>query len=136
MNNPWTVEIQELHAFFVQWFRGELPNTDEAFARLESVLAEDFSLVTPGGEILDRAPLLASIRNDHGQREGFAIEIREPLLKAQSGSVLVATYEEWRQADGDQTARFCTVVFRTRPGTPNGLAWLHVHETWLMPEAA
>ena len=36
-------------------------------------------------------------------------------------------------ADGTITGRVSTAVFRERADTPNGLAWLHVHETWLPP---
>jgi hypothetical protein len=56
-------------------------------------------------------------------------------LRYTQGGLTVATYEAWqRHADGTVTGRLSTVVFRDQAGTPNGLVWAHVHETWL-PEA-
>jgi hypothetical protein len=61
--------------------------------------------------------------------------IAQAALVAEQGGLVLATYEEWqRQADGSGSGRLSSVVFRQQPGTPNGLLWLHVHETWL-PQA-
>jgi hypothetical protein len=87
----------------------------------------------PGSSWSDR--LLAQLRAAHGSRPGWRIWIERPALRFREAGLAAATYEEWqRSADGAVTGRLSTVVFRALPGTPNGLAWLHVHETWL-PEA-
>jgi hypothetical protein len=132
----WHAEIVELHDFFQEWLGGALPATDAAYARLVDTQAPEFMIVTPGGERILREPLLAQLRAAHGSRPGWRMWIENAELRCAQGGLTVATYEEWqRHADGTVTARLSTVVFRERPGTPNGLAWLHVHETWL-PEAA
>ena len=59
-------EVAELHAFFEGWFLGTLPDTDEAFRRFSSVLAEEFEMVTPGGVTRSREEILASVRGAHG----------------------------------------------------------------------
>ena len=46
----------------------------------------------------------------------------------------VAAYEEWQTKDGPPKGRSSTAVMRPRAGTPNGLEWLHVEETWLPDE--
>ncbi len=127
----WHAEIVELHEFFQGWLDGTLPAMDAAFARLTDTTDAAMLLITPAGEIIPRQVLLTQLRAAHGSRPGWRMWIERAQLRCQSGDLLVATYEEWQQTGGTTTARISTVVFRNRPGTPNGLVWLHVHETWL-----
>ena len=62
--------------------------------------------------------------------------IERAQLRFDSADLLVATYEEWHQTGDRTTARISTGVFRHEAGAPNGLLWLHVHETWLPATAA
>ncbi len=124
-------EIEELHEFFVRWFCGDIPESDESFARLDSALGEGFVMVTPEAAVVDRAPLVASLRDSYGNRGRFSIEIREPTIRIRAGSLFVATYHEWQNDEGEETLRLSTVVFGANPEAPNGLEWLHVHETWM-----
>lgn len=131
----WQAEIVELHDFFQGWLGGTLPPADEIYARLVDTQAPEFAIVTPGGELIKGPRLLARLRAAYGSRPGWRIWIESAELRLTQGGLTVATYEEWqRHADGTVTGRLSTVIFRQQSGTPNGLAWLHVHETWL-PEA-
>lgn len=131
---PWQAEIVDLHAFFEQWLGGALPATDAAYARLTDTMDPAFAIVTPAGALVERAVLVPQLRAAHGSRPGWRIWIERPALRFQRGELTGATYEEWQhRADGVVTARLSTVVLRAQAGTPNGLAWLHVHETWLAP---
>ena len=47
------------------------------------------------------------------------------------GDRALVMYEEWHSLKGEESARLSTVLFEKRAGAPNGVAWLHVHETWL-----
>jgi hypothetical protein len=127
----WHAEITELHAFFQGWLDGTLPDTDAAFARVVNTTDPAFVLIGPSGEITNRAALLDQIRAGHASRPGWRMWIERAELRCCSGDLRVATYEEWHQTGEATTARICTAVLRAAPGTPNGLAWLHVHETWL-----
>lgn len=130
--SAWHTEIVELHAFFEGWLGGTLPPTDAVYARLAETMAPEFALVTPGGKLVPRKQLLAQLRAAHGSRPGWRIWIQDPKLRLQAGDLLIATYEEWqRHGDGIVTGRLSTAIFRARPAAPNGLAWVHVHETWL-----
>lgn len=133
---PWHAEIVELHDFFQAWLGGALPNTDTAFARLIDTMAPEFAIVGPDGRLLPRAQVLTWIRAAHGSRPGWRIWIEGAAPRFAEGGLVCAIYEEWqRHADGTVTARLSTVLLREQPGTPNGLAWLHVHETWLPDRA-
>lgn len=95
---------------------------------MHDALGDEFVLVSPRGVIDEREELLDSIRDAHGKRSGFEIEIEDVQVRHQFGDVIVATYQEWQESSADTTGRLSTVVFR-REGSK--LRWLHVHETWL-----
>jgi hypothetical protein len=128
---PWHAEIVGLHEFFQGWLDGTLPPTDAAFARLVDATGDEFTLITPAGDVVTREPLLAQLRAAHASRPGWRMWIERAELRFQRGDLTVATYEEWQQAGDAITAQISTAVFCDRPGAPNGLLWLHVHETWL-----
>ena len=126
-------EIEELHAFFVAWYNGDLPAS--AYAReFEARLDPAFTIIMPSGVELDFATLSRAMKESFGQKPGFRIEIRNVRLVHVSETALVATYEEWQRDSRDESAggsgRLSTVVFDRR----GSLKWRHVHETWL-PES-
>jgi len=127
----WRTEIEELHRFFEAWFRGTLPPEGEALTRLERALDPDLVFISPAGVRHTTEELLAEIGGAHGSRPELEIRIREPELRWTSGGLLAATYEEWQTELGDTTGRTSTVVFRRDDQGPNGLRWVHVHESWL-----
>jgi hypothetical protein len=132
---PYEKEIHQLHDFFQEWFRGELPETDEAFARFEDVMAESMVHINPGGTASEREVLVPAIRGGYGswkeRGEAWKIEIRAVQLRQDRGDTLVVTYEEWQFLGEQPRARLSTVVFGQRDDAPNGLEWLHVHEVWM-----
>lgn len=144
-------EVHELHDFFAAWYRGEHP--EAAFTRVERALAEDFTIVTPDGERIEREPLLAGIREGRGEGTGmgagreategadagggdgdtegdeaFAIDARAVTVADVTEDRCLLTYEEHHEPAG--TARASSAWFRSSGTAPNGVAWLFVHETW------
>lgn len=119
-------EVRELHAFFGRWFRGE---ADEAeLARVEDALAEDFELISPRGVTADRASILASIRGAYGGRDGsFAIGIESFAVRSTHGAACLVTYEEHQPG----TVRIASAWFRESGRGPQGVVWVHLHETWV-----
>jgi len=119
--------------FFVDWFTGATANTDENFARVANVLAPDFVLISPRGDIHDRDDILSLIRKAHDSREAgsFKIWVEEFGARFVEGPFCLATYCEWQDVAGDKTCRKSTVLFRTYGGAPNHVQWVHLHETWL-----
>ena len=124
-------EINELHQFFQDWFTGELSATDENFERVIGVLHENFTIISPDGSLMKRVPLLALLREGHGTRQDFRIWIEDFRLHHYDGDLGLATYQEWQKSPEGTTVRLSTALFLENEGSPNRLAWLHVHETWL-----
>lgn len=132
-------EVIGLHQFFQHWFNGELQNSDSVLERLRGSLAVGFTIVSPDGREIDRASLLETVGAAHGghSRRGAPIRIWIERYEGRSldASTHLATYQEWQSSGGRMRGRLSTAVFRKRSSAPNGVEWVHVHETWL-PEAS
>lgn len=125
-------EVEQLHMFFEHWVTGAAKPTEENFARVAAVLADDFALVSPNGAVKDRETILADIRRAHADRDAASrIWVDEFNARVETPDFLVATYREGQMRDGEETVRLSTVVFRPAAGTPNGVSWHHLHETWI-----
>lgn len=125
-------EVLDLHRFFQAWFRGEIDAGGEAFARVSDVLAEGFHLIAPDGTMASRSEVLASLRGAHGSKPSdFAIRTERCHFRAGGRSVGVVTFEEWHEEAGERRGRISTAVFHHRADAPQGVEWVHVHETWL-----
>lgn len=139
-------EVHDLHDFFAAWYRGEHSKDD--FDRVERAIADEFAIVTPEGERIEREPLLAGIREGHGEESGigaeraadagsgggpFTIDARDVTMTDVTDDRCLLTYEEHHAPAG--TARASSAWFRPSGTAPNGVEWLFVHETWL-PDGA
>ena len=116
-------EVEELHAFFGNWFLAELPPTDAALARFSRALANDFALIGPDGEEVGRLEIIERIRAAHGSRK-----------RAAPAGFCLLTYQEWQKFGDTTKVRLSSVLFRAKTTAPNGVEWLHLHETWLPVE--
>ena len=130
-------EVEQLHDFFARWFRGELPESDEAFSRFERALAPGFEMVPPSGILLGRDQVLAGVRSAYGSwggDEAAAIEVRHATTHPVGGGVVRVSYEEWQRRDGVWKGRRSTALLRsaTGEGSPSdAVEWIYVHETWM-----
>jgi hypothetical protein len=125
------LEVAELHRFFQGWFRGELPDTNESFDRFSGVMADEFEMVAPDGKAINRAAILDTVGDGHGKEPGAEIWIENHRHRLTVGGVSLVTYEEWQDWGGRKRGRLSSALMQTAEDTPNGVHWLHVHETWL-----
>lgn len=128
-------ETTEFHGFLRDWLIGALPRTPAGFSRMALVMAPELAVISPLG-MLTRAPaLLTEFEALHGvlaDRAGdFAITVENAAHVHTVGDCTLIVYEEHHVLGDDRSARLATVLYRAREGTPNGVEWLHVHETWL-----
>lgn len=129
-------EIEELHAFFEAWFAREACGDAPSLDRVQRALAPGFALVTPEGRLVERGPLLEGLELARATRPGLRLWTRAwDVRHAWPGGTL-ATYEEWQEERGRRRGRLSTAVFLADERAPLGVAWRHVHETWLPGGAA
>ncbi len=128
-------EIVELHEFLQDWYRGH-PEAD--FNRFDRVLTDDFVIIMPDSRILDRATINSAVRDQHDSDSQAELDIRNVRLHGTHDNTAIFTYEEWQGRGGEpMRGRLSSVFFAVDEEAPNGLVWLHVHETWLPePQAA
>jgi len=125
-------EVDDLHRFFVAWLGGDAA---AEFARCEAALGPEFQIVEPDGTIVERDPLLRALGSARGRHDDpdrpFSIRIEDAAARGVSGALCLVTYVERQIVRGRPTARRSSALFRDAPDRPNGVEWLHVHETWL-----
>ncbi len=128
-------EVLGLHRFLEGWVTGVLPRTEDAFERFKGVMAEGFAIVSPGGVTSGRDELFAELERAHGTlaggEKGFRIWIEDVRCRHVEGVLALVTYAEYQERSGETTGRRASALFRRKDGTPNGVEWLHLHETWL-----
>ncbi|XP_024528757.1 probable sucrose-phosphatase 2 [Selaginella moellendorffii] len=125
-------EIVDFYIFFDKWVKGDIPNTDEAFQRLTSVIAEDARMVYPWGEELNLLQSLAVVRGQHGAFQGKELRTWVDSIQEQelAPGVYLATWQSWEQPSGEnRKGYYATAVFKDKEGAPNGVEWLRVHQT-------
>lgn len=127
-------EVDDLHRFFVAWLGGE-PGAE--FARCEAALGPGFQIVEPDGTVVERATLMRALASARGKHDDpdrpFDIRIEDATARSLSGALCLVTYVERQTVRGQPTARRSSALLRDAPDGPNGVEWLHVHETWIEP---
>ncbi len=126
-------EIVGMHAFIVDWLRGGLPHTEEAFARMTDAMAPGFYIVDPGGVFTTGEDYRSGLYGAHGDWAEADLWVRNVVLRG-SDARHWATYEEWMFEDGRERGRVVTAMFEDDERAPNGVVWHFVHETWLPVE--
>ena len=124
-------EIRELHVFFESWYRGTIEDSDQAFSRVEGVLAPEFVLITSDGYTMPREQLLPLLRDEHARRPEIEMRVDQIQIRLVSGEIVLITYQEHGVTESGARSTLITAVLRVKAGAPNGLEWVHIHEVGL-----
>lgn len=120
-------EIEGLHNFFQQFFTGEIQQ--DTISRFSLVLEDNFSLITPGGQLITRENILAMVKQSYDSRKNMRIWTNDIVTRSLSNNLYVTTYQELQEIeDGTKTVRLSTAIFRIDEAK---VTWIHVHETWV-----
>ena len=126
-------EIERLHQFFEDWYAGV---GDRSMGEFADSLDHAFYIVSPGGEVLDKAGVVGMV-HDLGGIADVEIRIRNVELRSRLASGLrIVTYEEYQRRRADTVAMISTVGLLPDAAGPGGFIWLFVHETSLRPNSA
>ena len=126
-------EVVELHQFFEDWFNGLLVDSNDAFARFADAMDESFEIISPDGARTLRRGLMGQLRSAHGVHTDTPIRIwvANASVRPLGDDLFMVSYEEWQRHDDETKGRLSTAIMKRTAAAPNGLCWLHVHETWL-----
>ena len=128
-------EVRGFHAFLRDWLAGAVPRGPETFTRFSGAMDAGVEVIGPRGTVTGRKALVDEFEGLHGQlaadADAFDIWIDNFRLRWQAGDHALVTYEEWHRRQGATSARLSSALFRRAEAAPSGVAWVHVHETWL-----
>ncbi|MFG0256631.1 MAG: DUF4440 domain-containing protein [Phycisphaerales bacterium JB043] len=124
-------EIVTLHEFFEDWFRGRVPDTNDAFARFSTCMHEDFQLVDPSGGVTNRAQALEIFRPLHGADPQASNSVENIRVVSRQGNTVVCTYTTRSNVMGQHHEYISTAVFTHDRWAPNNVVWVALHETYL-----
>ena len=126
-------EVRDIHAFLERWYNGEVEKTEDNLARYGNVLDLGYQAVDPHGAIIRRALALDTLRGTYGKWRDSAepgkIEIANLELRFILDSLVAVTFDEYHSANNRTRRLKTTAVLRVRHGTPNGVEWLHTHQS-------
>jgi hypothetical protein len=114
-------EVEDLHAFFGQWYAspGELH-----LERVAVVLLPEFELLAPTGELVTRVELLKNLSAERGAYPGLRICVEDlKVCFATTDQVCVRYVELHREAHAVERRRCCALL-SARAGTVSGLGWV------------
>jgi hypothetical protein len=124
-------EIHQLHAFFKDWYRGKIDNSNSSFGRLEGILAPEFMLITSDGYTVSREQLLPLMRAEYGTKPEIEMWVDEVQCRLVAGEIALVTYQEHGTTASGPRSTLITAVLRANPQAPNGVEWVHIHEVRL-----
>lgn len=126
-------EVTELHQFFEDWFLGRLEQTPSEFARFSDAMAEGFHLVSPDGDMRPLAKLLEDLWQAHRVyvNTDFRIWVENIEVRRILPDTILVSYEEWQEVKDEKKGRISSAWLQPAEDAPEGLRWMHVHETWL-----
>lgn len=122
-------EVVELQEFLEGWISGALDDSEMTYRRFSDVLAQDFRIVPPAGETLDRDGLIGYMVDQHGKDENITRWVEDVQVRRLADGIVVAMFDEWQIRDGERRGSRISGILREAQGKPNGLEWAHIHET-------
>ncbi|WP_041456507.1 hypothetical protein [Pantoea vagans] len=127
--NRYFEEVLDAHELIRNWL-GNKDAHDDVCEKLLARFSHAYSMVTPGGAMLDFTALDAFFRTQRGARPGLEIDIRDMQIVAESERNATVIYKEMQKLPGQSaTLRFSTAVFEVNDA--GRIMWRHLHETSL-----
>jgi hypothetical protein len=111
-----------IHAIFTNHQSDGAARIDE----LMPAFAENFSMVTTSGAVVNRAQVEQMFRGAVGARSGLEIGISDMMTVWQEGQSAAIRYKETHRLNQQETSRLSVVVIRI---DEHSAQWLYLHET-------
>ena len=90
-------------------------------------------MISPLGKNAHRINVIKDLFDAHGSRgndnSAFQIKIENITLRFTTEDYALATYEEIQFVNEENKRRLSSAIFEPNEYTPNGIAWVYLHET-------
>lgn len=129
-------EVHRLHRAIVDWTTGAVPDDDRSFAPFAEAFAPTFLIINPEGAAESVSSVVSRFRKRHGERAAldFGIRITDEDVRLVTGKQALIVYQEhWLHGTVEQSVILASALLEVDAARPGGVAWLHLHETWLRP---
>jgi hypothetical protein len=127
-------EIVDLHEFFEGWFSGRL--TGNEISVLDDVIHDDFMLITPHADQINKSNLIEIINSNHGKTIDQKIWVENIQIRSTYNGVILATYTECQMKNEVETCRISSALFKKDDIARNKIKWIHLHETFIETKLA
>ncbi|GLJ53230.1 hypothetical protein SUGI_1134480 [Cryptomeria japonica] len=126
-------EIVEFHLLCEKWRRAEVEDSSDIFDRLKCVLDPNCILVHPWGVEENLFTGIDALRQCYGDQKGknFRIWIDKIRPTKLASDIWLVKFDKWELIEKERRCCLTSALLKEKPGAPNALMWLHIHETWL-----
>ena len=114
--------------FLEAWISGRIERS-HGVGRFGEVLAPGFHIVGPSGELLSRRELLDYLVEQHGTDPGTRRWVENPRTWSVGDALAVVLFDERQVRDAQELASRVSILCEAAPSAPDGVRWLHVHES-------
>jgi hypothetical protein len=118
-------EVEELHAFFEAWYRG---TSGVGLQRVSKVLASEFELLAPNGELISRNDLLSQLASECGAYPELRITIHHVGVRPAGEGGVAIEYVERHTEGGAIDERRCCALLREGKVSPLNVEWVAIYE--------
>ncbi|KAL3689572.1 hypothetical protein R1sor_015881 [Riccia sorocarpa] len=127
-------EIVEYQLHYERWLKGAVENKEEEFQRLKAPVLPECTVIYPWGIENVLVKSVELVRPLYGSQKGkrFFIWVDRVRITKLAEDTWGVKYDNWtRSEDTGTSCSLTSAVLKKKAGTPNGVAWLSIHQTWL-----
>ncbi|XP_027176070.1 sucrose-phosphatase 1 [Coffea eugenioides] len=127
-------EVVKFNLFFERWRRAEVEKSELYLANMKAVCCPSGVLVHPSGIEKLLGDCVNAFRTCYGDQQGKGYRVWvDQVLPTQVGSdSWLVKYKKWELSGEKQKGCLTTVLLSSKGvSVPEGLTWVHVHQTWL-----
>jgi len=118
--------IHDVHDLIHAVFTRPAAQTEALRSELMAVFADNFSMVTTTGAIVDRQQVGQLFERGAGARPGLEIEVSDVQVVWQAGASVAVRYKETHRLQGQETARYSLAIVECGE---QRVVWVYLHET-------
>ena len=119
-------EIRELLSFLASYHNASIPDDVN---RLETCFSDNMYLISVSGRKIAKHELIKGIKLSYGSTKEASYWAENTTIEELGEGYYLAIFTEHRKTKGTTNSRISTSIFVPNQNAPNGVQWLHIHDT-------